>query len=273
MKTSTICTLMGIAALATPAFAAPTLFATSGSYLYRIDLGNLDNGGLPQGVDTFQLDTALVSLTIGNDGELWGTERHDSSGDGNYAIYRIDDLLATPVMTQQGDFINSLSSSIVNINGTIHAFLDDTSEMVALDMDTDTYSVVGSFANLPVTPASSGYDAITNTSYGIRDTELFQFDATGTELGSTKVADLNFGGLTGPIGGEIVDGVYYHAIMQNLTMHIFAIDLITGVTEELVAFEVHEGGSLGLAGIPTVPTPGSAALLAMGSLMTMRRRR
>ena len=265
-----------MAALSAPVLASPILYATSGSQLYRIDVGNLDNGGLPQGVDMFQMEHTLVSLTHGNNGELWGTERYESSGDSKFSLYRIDDLMSTPIMTEHADFIGGRTSTIVNVNGNLQGFLDDTSEMISIDTVNNTYDVIGSYANLPNTPASSGFDSLSQTSYGIRDNELFQFDSnfgTSGSFNSVKVADLDFNGINGPMGGEIVDGVYYHAVVQDLVMHIFSVDLITGATDELVSFDVLEGDAVGLAGIPAVPAPGSAALLALGSLIATRRRR
>jgi len=255
--------------------ATPVLYATSGSYMYRIDFGvGLTNDGLPASIDSFQLDHSIVSLTAGNNGELWGTERHDSSQDGNYALYRFDNINSTPVMAQQGDFLDGPTSSILNVEGELHGFMDSTKEMITIDPDTGSYTVIGSYADLPVSPASSGYDSLTQSAYGIRGTELFRFDLSlESSFNATKVADVDFGEIDqGPMGGEVIDGVYYHANVSGLTMSIFAIDLTTGLTEEVISFEVHEAGATGLAGF-SVPTPGSAALLALGGLVSTRRRR
>lgn len=273
MNTKSIAALAGIAALATTASAAPVLYATSGSYMYRVDL-NADQGSA---VTETQLDAMLVSLTVGNNGELWGTERYDSSGDGNHAIFRVDNIDGTPVATQQGDFLQGYNSSIVNINGTLTGFKDSTREMIAIDPENDTYTVLGSYAGLPFTPASSGFDAQTQSTYGLKNDELYRFDsAEGIDnvLNTQKIADVDFGGLAGAAGGEIVDGVYYHAIVADLVMHIFTIDMQTGATEELLSFSVRETGALGLAGYAgTVPTPGTLALLGLGGMLSTRRRR
>ncbi len=275
MNNKAICAFAVIAGLAAPTLAAPTLFATSGSILYRIDLGNEESGGLPAGVEQFELGAAIVSMTYGAEGELWMTGRHDLDNDGNYALYSIDNPFGTPVLTERGDFISGLTSSIVNIDGALIGYKDSTQEMIEIDPLLNSASVVGSYAAIGSSPASSGYDSSTGRSYGIRHSELFEFVTTESGVESSNIATIDFGALRGAQGGEIIDGVYYHAIIANDTMHIFSIDLENGESHELVAFGVEPGSgvSLGLTGIPTVPAPGSVALLGLGGFVGLRRRR
>jgi hypothetical protein len=274
MKLKAICAVAGLAGLATPTLAAPVLFATSGANMYRIDLGEESSGGLPANVQHFALETAIVSLTAGHQGQLWGTERYDSNGDGNYAIYSFENVFDTPSMVQQGDFVDHYTSSIVNVNGDLFGYKDDTHEMIQFDIDNGTYDVVGSYAGIGISPASSGWDSESGAFYGVRDSELFRFTFPGEGVSAVKIHDLDFGSLRGPRGGEIIDGVYYHTIVDNDIMHVFSIDLSNGATQELVAFEVLGGGvSTGLAGFPAVPAPGTVALLSLGGFAGLRRRR
>jgi len=282
MNARTITTLAGLASITSLAMANPTLYMTSGHQMYRIDLGlepDIEGGevGGPQ-VSVFQMDRLIVSLTSGDNGELWGTERYDSNENGFHALYRFDDINTTPVMTMQGDFLVDYNSTMTNVSGTLHAFNDASRELLALDHENDTFSVVGSYADLPFTPASSGYDAQTDALYGLKIDELYRFNinpTTESSLTTQKIADLDFGGIIGASGGEIIDGVYYHGIVDaNMVMHLFTIDLLTGATEEILAFEVSESGAFGLAGFDApVPTPGTMALLALGGFFSVRRRR
>ncbi len=274
MRTLAIGALAALVGSSASALAAPTLYATSGSYMYRVDLNSLGSNG-EFGVDSFNLGTPLVSLTVGNEGELWATERYDSNENGFHALYRLDDINSIPVLTEQGDFLHGYNSAMVNLNGRLHAFKDSTRELIEIDAVNDNYTVVGSYGDVPFSPASAGFDVETQSMYGIKTNELYRFDINlelPTAVATQKIADVDFGQLAGPVGGEIIDGVYYHAVVVDLTMHIFTIDMQTGATTELISFGVHDTGAVGLTGM-TVPAPGALALLGLGGAMTTRRRR
>ncbi len=265
---SVVCVIGGAA---TASLAAPTLFVTSGTEMYRIQLDEPTGGAAFTQFDQFTLGAELVSLTADDQGRLWGTEVRDTNGDGNHALYSIDNVLSSPVLTNQGDFLTERTSSVVWANGSLYGFTQTSQQLVTIDPDTDSYSAVGTFGEGVIPPASSGWDSVTNAFYGIRDEQLFRF-SMGTELTSVKVADLDFG-YSGPNGGEIVEGIYYHAINDGEVMRIFSIDLLTGASLEIIAFEVSGRGPVGFAGVGTIPTPGTLALLGAGGLVGLRRKR
>ncbi|MGV6815426.1 MAG: hypothetical protein ACWA5W_10540 [Phycisphaerales bacterium] len=260
-----------IGGTASAGMAAPTLFVTSGTDMYRIQLDDPSSGASFTQFDHFTMDASLVSLTADDQGRLWGTEVNDTNGDGNHALYSIDNALSVPTLNNEGDFLSERTGSIVWANGSLYGFEGATRQFIQIDPATDSSTVIGTFAEGVASPASSGWDSATNAFYGVRNEELFRFNM-GEELGSVKVADLNFG-MSGPIGGEIIDGIYYHAINDGEAMHIFSIDLLSGVTTELIAFEVSGRAPVGFAGVGTVPAPGALALLGAGGLVGLRRKR
>jgi len=268
-------TLMGlvcvVGAAASASMAAPTLFVTSGTNLYRIQLDAPSEGASFTQFDHFVMDASLVSLTADDQGRLWGTEVRDVNDDGMHALYSIDNALETPILTNEGEFLAERTSSIVWANGQLHGFSQPSNEFLNIDHANDTASIFGLLADGVNPPASSGWDSNSGSFYGIRNAELFQY-SVGEELSTTKVGDVDFG-INGPTGGEIVDGIYYHAISDGSLMHIFSIDLETGLSTELITFGIEGREPVGLAGISGVPTPGSLALLGAGGILGLRRRR
>lgn len=268
-------TLMGlvcvVGAAASASMAAPTLFVTSGTDLYRIQLDAPTEGASFTQFDQFTMGASLVSLTADDQGRLWGTEVDDVNEDGMHALYSISSGLTTPILNNEGEFLPERTGSLVWANGQLHGFARESNQMITIDPANDTSSI---FGQLPIgmnTPSSSGWDSATGAFYGIRSGELFRFNS-GEELSSTKVANVDFG-LAGPAGGEIIDGIYYHAINDGTQMHIFSIDLESGLSTELIAFAVEGRAPVGLAGINGVPAPGALALLGAGGLVGLRRRR
>lgn len=265
---SIVCMIGGTA---TAGLAGPTLFVTSGTDMYRIQLDEPTGGAAFTQFDHFTMEAELVSLTADDNGRLWGTEVRDTNEDGNHILYSIDNVLSSPLLTNQGDFLSERTSSIVWANGSLHGFTQPSQELISIDTDYNAYSVVGTFGEGVIPPASSGWDSETNAFYGIRDEQLFRF-SMGAELTTVKVADLDIG-YSGPNGGEIIEGIYYHAVNDGEAMHIFSIDLLTGASTELIAFEVSGRGPVGFAGVGTVPAPGALALLGAGGLVGLRRKR
>lgn len=267
-------TLMGlvcvVGAAASASMASPVLFVTSGTDLYRIQLDAATEGASFTQFDQFSMDASLVSLTADDQGRLWGTEVNDVNDDGMHALYSIDNALTTPVLNNEGEFLAERTSSIVWANGQLHGFNQPSNQMLTIDAANDTSSIFGTLAAGTNPPASSGWDSETGSFYGIRNDELFRY-SMGDELTTTKVTDVDFN-INGPTGGEIIDGIYYHAINDGTNMHIFSIDLESGASTELIRFAVEERAPVGLAGF-VVPAPGSLALLSAGGLVGLRRRR
>ncbi|MCA9303839.1 MAG: PEP-CTERM sorting domain-containing protein [Phycisphaerales bacterium] len=268
-------TLMGlvcvVGAAASASMAAPTLFVTSGTDLFRIQLDAPTEGANFTQFDHFTTGVSLVSLTADDEGRLWGTEVSDVNEDGMHALYSIDNVLSTPILNNEGEFLAERTSSIVWSNGSLFGFTQDSRQFIEIDPINDIATAVGPLATGTNPPASSGWDSATGAFYGIRSGELFRYEI-GEELATTKVANVDFG-ISGPTGGEIIDGIYYHAINDGSLMHIYSIDLESGISTELITFAVEGRAPVGLAGVSGVPAPGALALLGAGGLVGLRRRR
>lgn len=256
---------------ASVSMASPTLFLTSGTTMYRIQLDAPQGGAAFTQFDQFDLGVELVSLTADDQGRLWGTEVIDTNGNGNYALYSMDQVLGVPAMTLEGDFLAQRTSSIVWSQGSLYGFVHPGDQMIAIDYVNDASTAVGSLAEGTFL-TSSGWDNTTGAFYGIDINNLYRYDNSESGFVSSLVTELDFG-VSGTSGGEVIEGIYYHAINDGEVMHIYSIDLLTGETLELINFEVDGRASVGLAGVSNVPSPGSLALLGAGGLIGMRRRR
>src|SRR5690606_16413507 len=109
---------------------------------------------------------------------------------------------------------------------------------------TRSWSVAANMSEAALRPASSAYDAATDTYYGVRASTLVSISMEPGHRQST-LASLDFGGAKGPEGGEWHNGLYYHAINDGSSIHIFTIDVTTGLTTEVFSFGVDGKGTMG----------------------------
>ncbi len=265
---------VGAALLAGVAQGGPIFLITDDAVLYRTD-------GLT--VESFLLSDEITAMATGPDGTIWATSQTDDDQDGNYELYRLmDPMGSNPTLQLWGDFLEGLTPTITFIGDTMYGHQKrpgqplDEGQLVSIDTTRSAQNTVGATGLVGIPTCGSGYDPATDTLYAVAgrpDADLYTVDyglGGGGDPSATLVGSL--GQQMRKHSGEFFDGTLY-AGLEYYTgeLAIGSIDTATAqYTQMMIVTPHHTGGSIGLA---VVPEPTSLALLGLGGLAVLRRRR
>lgn len=267
MQTKLLLGALAGAALSLQAAAGTTYFATNGTTLYRIEEGG--------SFESFDIGAELNSLSFDSDGRLWGGEINDANGNQSYDLYEILDPFGSLSAVSRGDYLpGRLASLTFGGKSEMLGFDGTNAQLLGIDNLAESWSTVGTPLGGGTLAKSSAYDTATDTLYGIRGNKLYEYANDGT-YAPTQIATLTGGETNGPAGGEWYNGQYYHVVNDGSHMYLYTVDLQSGALTELLNWRVDFQGGVGLAvaDAPAAPTPGAAALLGLGGLAGLRRRR
>ncbi|MEZ6318108.1 MAG: hypothetical protein R3B49_05035 [Phycisphaerales bacterium] len=267
MQTKLLLGALAGAALSLQAAAGTTYFATNGTTLYRIEEGG--------SFESFDIGAELNSLSFDSSGRLWGGEINDANGNQSYDLYEILDPFGSLSAVSRGDYLpGRLASLTFGGKSEMLGFDGTNAQVLGIDAFGESWSALAPSIAANTVAKSSAYDADTDTLYGIRNAKLFEYSNDGTYT-ATQIATLSGGETTGSAGGEWYNGQYYHVVNDGSHMSLYTVDLQSGALTELLSWRVDFQGGVGLAVAngTIVPTPGAAALLGLGGLAGLRRRR
>lgn len=260
---------LGIALAATAtsfAAASDTFLVVREDTLYRYD-GNT--------VETFTLSDTFHSLSLTDRGIIGVSNLQENVGNPppDFEIWRLDGALSpAPSLTRIGTFTDQRFPTLTQVGSTLYGIGEGEIYTVAPDFS------LTFVAN--VTPGEaiggSGYDAGSDTFYvtGQTSDALFSMD-----LGSGAISQIGTG--VGfdfrNQGGEWWNGQYWAAFedVTNDRLVLGTIDTTTGLFNLEVVLQnglgtLTSGQTMGLA---VIPSPSSLALLGLGGLAAVRRRR
>lgn len=253
------------AALAAHAAAGTTYFATNGTTLYRVDEGG--------SIEAFDIGAELNSLSFDADGRLWGTQLDDTNGNQSHEVYEITDPFGALGAVSRGDYLPGRLGSLSFVGASMLGVDTTNGMLLEIDSNAKTWATAAMLGEGSTRPTSSAYDASGDALYGIRGDALYQFSTDGAYT-QTQIGTLTGGETKGSAGGEWFNGSYYHAVNDGSAFHLYTVDLGTGELTELLSWDVDRKGAAGFAVAESpVPAPGAAALLGLGGLVTLRRRR
>lgn len=265
-NTPTLIALAGSALLAAAASAQPTMLISQGSTLYRYQAGT---------VSTYQVSDGISGMTNVPNGMTVGTMNGGAtSGDviavGGLNVYRVDNPLGTPSLTQIG-LAGGPNASPVFVGGKLYGVagvLPQGSIVVEWDpttfteinrWDTGVFGGPGGMVAVPGTTdefyyAEFNYDEIFHYKLG---------DTFSTPVCSTPNNDY--------VGLEMIGGRIYASYALPLTGEfVLGEQKLDGTFNQIALLDTYKTGITGLTAI--IPAPGTLALITLGGLLPGRRR-
>ncbi|MCW5777462.1 MAG: PQQ-like beta-propeller repeat protein [Phycisphaeraceae bacterium] len=263
-----------LAAAGTVATGQVVFLASDDDVLYR---------GTPSGVtNTFTVSDFIRGMAVvgggaavngANTGDVIAVNRR-TGGQQPIVVYRVDNAFSgTPTLVKIAE-ADQTFSDIAFANGKIYGVRTSapTGVIQLIEFDSDFNTVNNYFTNIPVFDAGAGglaYNASKDVFYV-------------TDPDSDKIWEVSLGGGETEIGATGVKynnndldhfkGTLYAALHDESddTFHFGRFSKGTGAWSSIVNIGPYLGGAVGLV---VVPAPGSLALLGLGGLVAMRRRR
>lgn len=204
-------------------------------------------------------------------------------------LYTINPMTGSASLVGGGNFSPGLNGSSFgfDFNPTIDRIrvVSETNQNLVLDPNDGTSTQATPLfygagdTNFGVDPNVVG-SAYTNSFAGAMTTQLYGID-TGLDILVTQANSAGTLATVGPIGADLGDllgfdisggtGIAYAMVLDEMSSQstFWTIDLMTGAASPLGTI----GGGSMITAMAVVPTPGSAAILAMGGMIASRRRR
>jgi hypothetical protein len=249
------------------ACASPTLIVSQGTTMYRYSNG---------ATQSYLVSDVISGMTNVPVGMTVGTLNGGASGGdilavSNTAVYRVDNALTTPTLTQIG-VPGGVNASPVFVGGRLFGiggllpYGSVVTEWNSTNFNqinvwpTGVFGGPGGMVGVPGTLDEFYYsefntDAIYHYKLG---------DTFSTYVCSTPNNDY--------VGLELVGNTIYASYaLPGTGQFVLGTQALNGTFTQLVVLDTYQSGITGLAQI--VPAPGSAAVLSLGGLFARRRRR
>lgn len=272
MRTSVpICALMLVAA-ARLSVAQPVQFlATDGNRLYRGDLAGNVQPFVTLSADIQSLTRVPEGYGVPGAvaGDIIATAADATSG--AWRVFRLDDPFGTPTLTQIGSTSFSIGSLAFSPQG-LFGVNGSASPMRVSSLSMVDFSTVQNFSTGINVAGGGGIASAPGSS------QFYLTDATNDRLmawspGGTAVAVGGVGFAFSNNGLEYLNGQLYGALRrdsQPTQMSVGTFNLSTGAFTTATTITGILGNGTGFV---TIPSPGAAAVLGLGSLLASRRRR
>lgn len=265
-------TLVVVACLTAPALGTVQFLATDGTHLIRAD----STGSVQPAVTMSQ---PLQSLTF----VPWGSALPGASGgdviacragsvSGQWGVYRMDDPFgASPTLTQIGSTTFGVGS-LVFAGSELYGINDSLAPMRVSQLDPTNFSVIQTW-NTGINVAGGGglaWDSV-GSRFIISDATNHRLMAWTPAGGASVIGPVGLGFANNGI--EFLEGTLYGALRPDAsttTLRMGAFDLSTGAFTTMATATGITGAGTGFVAIPA---PGALAALAMGGMLSWRRRR
>lgn len=255
--------------LASTVAAQPSMLVSQGRNLYRYSGGTVTAfaGASTQTING--MTNVPSGVTVGN--MNGGATNGDILALGTTAIYRVDNPMGTPTLTQIG-VRGGPNASPVFLGGRLYGIagvLPHGSELVEWDLTnfteinwwaTGVFGGPGGVVGVPGTTDEFYYSEFNNDAiYHYKRGDTFS-----TFVCSTPNNDY--------VGLEMVGGTIYASYaLPDTGQLVLGTQSLTGVFNQLAVIDTYSVGITGLARI--VPAPGTLALLGAAGIVITRRRR
>jgi hypothetical protein len=251
-------------ATGTVASADDTFVVVRGDQMYRYSNGNVVQTTM---TDTFHSlsSTKLGIIGVSNLQENVGNPPPD------FEVWRVDDVTNTPSLTRIGTFTDIRFPTITQVGNTMWGIGEGMIYTIGNDLSLNHVSTLAGGESI----GGSAYDAISDTFYVSSQTtdRAFSLDlVTGvlTEVGSLGIDVRNQ-------GGEWWRGQYWAAFedVTNDRLVLGTIDTTSGLFTMEVVLQQGLGDLVSnqTVGLAIIPSPSGIALLSLGALAAVRRRR
>lgn len=255
-----------IAAAGSLATAGDTFVVTRGDQLYRYNAST-------NTIDQFTMSDTFHSLSSTKLGIIGVSNLQENVGNPppDFEVWRLDDVASTPSLTRIGTFTDQRFPSLTQVGNTIYGL----GEGMIYTIDNNLNSTFVTNIQPGEAIGGSAYDAVSDTFYVSSQTtdQIFTLnlvDGSLNAIGSLGIDVRNQ-------GGEWWRGQYWAAFedLTNDRLVLGTIDTGTGLFTMQVVLQdglgvLESNQTMGLA---IIPSPSGIALLGLGGIAAIRRRR
>lgn len=263
MKSRVLWMAVAAGATAAVAQAEPTFFAFQNETVYRFTL----NGT----IDNFGVSARLMGSSLAPDGTIRGTSAILHGG--AYPAFSVTDPMGTPSLAQISN-VNAGPYAFVTYVGNTCYSVNSAGEL--LTMDPVTLAEQGAVGDMGLGSGNvgAGYDAANDTFYMINKETNSLYTVNYNNATPALVGGLGLDWFNA--GAEFFDGTLY-ALIQDPSLGLLQLGSINTGTGEFTLLRTvttyDPNGSPMQVSLAVVPAPAGLALLGLGGVAALRRRR
>lgn len=265
IRTAAIVSVLGGMAAAA---GAQTFIAFANTTMYRFELN--------ANVETFTMGARMMSLANAPDGSIVGHSPDRLNGNNRESYQLVNPFSANPMLSLISDAVPGQRPTLSFTDDAAYSTREDANdqtELITVDPNTLIDSGLVGNTGLGRGTNGSGYDPASDTLYVINRERDALFIADQTDGSVDLVGSLNVDYFNG--GAEFFDGTLYAWLQLDGTdeLVVGTIDTGTGAFTQLQSLGFAEPDVTTYMSLVVVPAPASAALLGLGGLVALRRRR
>ncbi len=250
---------------------SPVFLSSQGTTLYRFTTNSVPK--------TFSVSDDIIGMAADANGVIYVTSSKPGSPPGS-ELYRLDNPLSNnPTLTLLHGNLSRLYTSITFINGKLYGVQNLDNFLVEIDLGTFVETPVGAtgFMNTNARFGGIGFDSSAGRLFAVEsqstNDSLWEIDwslSNGPNPDASIIGAQGFNNESS--GAEWYNGTLY-GVINNVDTGDYEFGWYDTSTGAFTATKVLGTSAFINTGLTAIPTPGSLALLALGGLSLLRRRR